>query len=241
MLAPGARLTGYFEPVLRASASAAEGFRHPLHRRPPEPLLGLTRAEVMSGALDGMGLEIAWLRDPVEAFQAEVQGSARLRFADGSERRINFAARNRHPYVSLGQVFLARGLLQRTPVRWPDVAAVLRAEGQGAGALLALNPSKVYFREAAELAAGDGPAGSAGFPLTPLLSVAADPAFVPPGSLLRITSPGLGCRLMLAEDTGGAIRGPDRADIFFGSGAGAGRAAGALNETGDIHLLEPVR
>lgn len=246
-LRPGAPVetffTAYFEPVLAASRRAEGPYRWPLHAPPPD-LDGAphrTRAEIAAGALDGQGLELFWLADPVEAFFLHIQGSGRLRLPGGETVRVGYAARNNHPYRAIGAVLVARGHMTPETATAEAIKAWLRADPARGAAVMAENPSYIFFREIRGLGPDDGPIGAMGAPLTPYRSLAVDPAAHPLGAPFWVETPALGRkgRLMIAQDVGAAIRGPGRADLFFGAGAEAGAAAGAVREHGRMIPLLP--
>lgn len=231
-------VTGYYEPELAARRRPDATYHVPLYAMPPDPRL--TRAEIIAGALAGQGLELAWLASPVERFFLQVQGSGRLRLPDGV-LRLGYAGQNGAPYRSLGQAMVARGLIPATEISAQAMRDWFAAHPDRVDEILALNPSWVYFR-LLDLAAGEGPLGTAGVPLSPLVSLAVDPAHVPLGAPVRVETELDGrpfrC-LMVAQDTGGAIRGAQRADIFFGTGDAAGRRAGRLRAPVRLTVLLP--
>lgn len=225
-------LTGYFEPELAASPVRTDRFRYPLHAPPPAlPADGpwLSRAEIGDGAVLA-GLELAWLDDPLEAFLVHVQGSARLRFPDGRVVRLGHAARNGHPYRSIGAELIRRGAVPAAEMSLAAIRAWCLANPGDVGALLAENPSYIFFAARA-VAPGDGPLGAMGRPVTEGRTLAVDPVHVPLGAPVWI-GPGVAGVppvLCVAQDTGSAIKGPGRADLFCGTGPEAGMRAGALN------------
>lgn len=257
--------TGYFEPEIAGSRTPAPGFAVPLYRRPPDLIevdLGRfardlqgrklrgqlrgpalvpypTRGDIMAGALAGKGLELAFAADPFEAFFLEIQGSGRLRLPNGSIMRIGYDSQNGRDYVAIGKVLLDNGDLPKGGVNMASILAWLRANPDKAPGILAANPSVVFFREIT----GDGPIGALGVALTPRVSVAADPAFVPLGAPLRVVTTLPGNRplaaMMVAQDTGGAIKGANRVDLFMGAGAQARDDAGAQAAAADIAILLP--
>ena len=242
---PPALFTGYYEPVLQGSPVRTARFAWPIYLRPPELRDGAVwydRATIESGILRGRGLEIAWLDDPVEVFFLHIQGSGRIQMTNGSVIRVGYAGRNGYPYRSVGQELVRRGVYTQSQVS----AAVIRnwvqrnpAEGI---ALLNTNPSYVFFRKLANLDAAHGPIGAMGRSITTLRSVAIDPDFVPLGAPVWIEKSGSEPlhRLMIAQDTGGAIKGAQRADIFFGTGNDAGQAAGSIKDGGRMLQLLPI-
>jgi membrane-bound lytic murein transglycosylase A len=202
-----------------------------------------SRAEIESGKAAFAGKELAWVEDPVELFFLQIQGSGRVRLADGSFVRVGYADQNGHPYKAIGKVFIERGELPANKVSMQSIQGWARDNPAKLPELLNSNPSYVFFRE---LPAGvDGPPGAQGLPLTPGGSIAVDPKHLPLGTpvLLATTQPGNGAplnKLVVAQDTGGAIRGPLRADFFWGYGADAGKLAGAMKQSGRMWVLWPA-
>ncbi len=185
-----------------------------------------TRAAIEGGILRGRGLELAWLDDPVDVYFLQVQGSGRIRMPDGEVIRVGYAGRNGHAYRSVGQEMVRRGTHTVDQVSAQEISAHVR---QGAGAdLLNINPSYVFFRRLDDLPAEKGPIGAMGRSITTFRSVAIDPDFTPLGAPVWIEKDGANPirALMVAQDTGGAIKGPQRADIFYGTGCGRRRCCG---------------
>lgn len=235
-----ALFTGYYEPELDARLAPEGDFTHPLYRLPADPRP--THAEIAAGALAGQGLEIAFLADPVDTFFLQVQGSGRLRLPDGRVLRLGYAGKNGHPYRSLGREMVARGLIAERDISADAIRDWLKAHPDRTRDLLLTNPSFVYFREIAGLSPDDGPIGTAGVPLTALRSLAVDPAHVPLGAIILLETERDGAPanlLMVAQDTGGIIKGAQRGDIFFGTGPEAGRAAGRQKAAGIMTVLLP--
>lgn len=230
-------LTGYFEPELDASLAETARFRHPLHAPPDDlPPVWLTRAEI--AARRGAGLPaLAWLEDPLEAFLVHVQGSVRLRLPDGQGIRLGFAGRNGHSYRSIGAELVARGAVPAGEMSLAAIRAWAAANPAELPGLLDLNPSYVFFRP--RDAAG-GPVGAMGRPVTAGHSLAVDPDHFALGAPVWLDAPGLPPRLCVAQDTGSAIRGPGRADLFCGSGDAAGAVAGALKAPARLWPLRPA-
>jgi len=204
-----------------------------------------SRAEIEAGALQGKNLELLWVEDPIAAFFLHVQGSGRVVLDDGSVRRVGFAAQNGHPYVAIGRELIARGVLSREEVSLQTIAAWLRANPGEAAALMNKNPSYVFFRPLP----GPGAEGSQGAVLTAEHSLAVDTVYIPlgvpiwldttlPGDRPGTTGPAYR-RLVIAQDTGGAIKGPVRGDVFFGAGARAEDLAGRMKSQGRYYLLLP--
>ena len=239
-------LTGYYEPEIEGSRRRTAGFRHPLYARPPELPDGrpwLTRREIEAGALAGRGLEIAWVADPVEALFLGIQGSGRVRLAEGGTLRLGFGGANGHERRSIGLEMVRRGLIEPFEASAATIRDWVRANPARGRELLRHDPSYVFFREVEGVGDDQGPLGAMLRPLTPLRSVAVDPAHVPLGAPVWVEKGGAEPmrRLMVAQDTGSAIRGPQRADLFFGTGDDAGRRAGAVRDRGRIVTLLPIR
>ena len=242
---PPALFTGYYEPELAGSVTRTSRFAYPIYARPPELRDGvqyLSRAQIEQGALQGRGLEIAWLDDPVEVYFLQVQGSGRIRLPNGKMIRVGYAGRNGHSYRSIGQELIRRGTHTFAQVSAQEIKSWVR-NNPGAGAdLLHTNPSYVFFRRLPSLSADKGPIGAMGRSITGMRSLAVDPSFVTLGAPVWIEKDGRNPlrRLMVAQDTGGAIKGAQRADIFFGSGREAGDAAGTVKDGGRMIVLMPI-
>ena len=241
---PPALFTGYYEPELAGSPVRTSRFNWPIYTRPPELQDGqvwYSRAVIDGGILQGRGLEIAWLDDPVEAYFLHIQGSGRVRMPDGSVIRVGYAGKNGQPYRSVGQEMVRRGIRTLDQVSAQTIKAWVRANPQAGADLLAFNPSYVFFRKI-KLSADAGPIGAMGRSIFAQRSVAIDPAFTPLGAPVWVEKDGRKPfrRLMVAQDTGGAIKGMQRADIFYGTGDAAGDAAGTIKDAGRMILLLPI-
>jgi membrane-bound lytic murein transglycosylase A len=199
------------------------------------------RARIEGGALKGRDLEMVWVDDAVDAFFLHIQGSGRVVMEDGSVMRVGYAGQNGHPYVAVGRELIARGVLTKENVSMQSIREWLRANPGEAAGLMNKNPSFVFFRPLD----GEGPQGAQGVALTPGRSLAVDRSFVPYGLpvWLDAQDPLDGAarlrRLMVAQDTGGAIRGPVRGDVFWGHGDDAELRAGKMKSPGRYHLLIP--
>lgn len=203
------------------------------------------RRAIEAGTLAGRGLELLWVDDPIGAFFLHIQGSGRVRLEDGSIVRVGYAGHNGRPYFAIGRALVERGALKRDEVSMQSIRAWLEAHPDEAAEVMALNPSYVFFRELD----GEGPIGALGVALTPGRSLAVDRAFLPLGApmWLDLTLPagdGSGGerpfrRLVVAQDSGGAIRGPVRGDVFLGAGPEAAAVAGRMRQTGRYWLLLP--
>ena len=226
-------LTAYYEPEIAASLTPDARYPHPLYARPPEPGPLPTRGAIDAGALSGRGLEIAWIDDPVSLVFLQIQGSGRLRLADGRTIGAHFAGTNERPYTSLGRVLVDAGLLEPSAASADGIRrALANLPEERRRQLLARNERYVFF------ALGDGAVrGSLGVPLTPGRSIAADPRLVPPGALAYLTTPSYR-RFVVVQDTGAAIAGA-RADLFLGAGRDAEATAGRTKERGRLYVLTP--
>jgi len=254
-------LTGYYEPILQGTRTRVRASQVPLLAR-PDDLVALadgSRQRLRGGSpagayptrasIENDGLPEAkallWLDDPIEAFFLQVQGSGRVRLPDGAVVRVGFADHNGHPYRAIGRVLIERGALAPGAVDAAAIRAWLRANPSQAREILHANPRYVFFRELPATTSQDaGPPGALGVALTPLRSVATDPAFVPPGALLFVDGahPETGAplrRVVVSQDRGAAIVGAVRADLFWGSGDEAGRLAGLARQPMRMWLLLP--
>ena len=204
-----------------------------------------SRAEIGGKEALAKGPVIAWADNAVDAFFLEIQGSGRVRLRDGSTIRIGYADQNGHPYRAIGKTLIDRGSLTREQVTAPAIRTWLKENPADAADVMRTNPSLVFFRRLPPLANPElGPPGALGVALTPLRSIAVDRGHIPLGSLvyLQTTHPVTGQpidRLMVAQDTGGAIRGVKRADVFWGFGPEAGHAAGMMKAPARMWLLQP--
>ncbi len=251
--------TGYYEPEILASRTHIPGYDVPIYALPPDliqqdpataaatntPRRGrlengiilpyYERGEIEDGALAGKGLEIAWAKDPVALFFLQIQGSGRLLLPDGSIMRIGYAGQNGRDYVAIGKLMRDRGLLQPGHTSMQDIVAWLHANPEQADALMREDKSYVFFREL-----NGPPIGALGVPVTPRVTVAADPKFVPLGApvLLQLDRPEAS-GLWVAQDTGGAIKGPNRFDTFWGAGDEAATIAGGMAGRGNAWILMP--
>jgi membrane-bound lytic murein transglycosylase A len=235
--------TGYYEPVLRGSRRRGGQFQTPLYRRPPDPT-GYARAEIEQGALAGQGLELVWVDDPIDAFFLDIQGSGRIELADGSEMRVGYDGANGRPYVPVGRLLIESGEIPREKMSMAAIRDWMIAHPEAGVVLRRENQSYVFFRALPDAAPDSGPIGSEGTALTPHRSLAVDRRFVPLGipiwfdAAQRYTQ-GQIRGLVVAQDVGGAVKGPVRGDLFWGSGDQAAAAAGSMNARGRYYLLVP--
>lgn len=205
-----------------------------------------TRAEIDDGALDDKGLELLYLASPVDAFFMHIQGSGRVRLPDGRVMRIGFDGKNGYPFTPIARVMLKRGLVRKEDLALARMKAWLAADPERGRKIMQENKSYIFFKERKELSPEMGPVGGQDVPLTPGRSLAVDPAYNPLGLPIFVVSPGMKHagkrgfrRLMIAQDIGSAIKGPERGDVFWGSGDAAGRSAGRTNHPGHFVVLLP--
>ena len=237
--------TGYYEPWIDGSLSPEDAYPVALHRPPPDlprDVPWATRREIEERRLlEGRSLEIVWIADPVERFFLQVQGSGRIRLRDGRSLRVGYAARNNRPYRSIGQELIRRGAVDPSAISAEAIRSWLADNPEEATALLWHNPSYVFFRRLPDLHEALGPIGTLGAPVTAGRSLAVDPEVVPLGAPVWVEKRGADplARLFVAQDTGSAIKGADRADIFVGTGDAAGRVAGAMRDRGRMIALLP--
>lgn len=240
--------TGYYEPVLYGSLKKHGDYKYPLYLAPPELKKGqsyYTHAEINNGALAKRHLELVWVDDPVMLFFLQIQGSGRVRLSKDKEMLVGFAGQNGHGYVALGKVMGDEGLLPKDQINFFTLRQWLYDHPGRAFEMMERNPSYVFFKRLDKA----GPVGSVGAVLTPLRSLAVDSKYIPYGLPLFLETdlpPMFDSResmpfhrLVVAQDTGGAIRGPVRGDIFFGGGSAAEYAAGYMKGKGVYSLLVP--
>jgi membrane-bound lytic murein transglycosylase A len=205
------------------------------------------RGEIEDGAIAGRGLEICWLKDPTELLFAQIQGSARIRLPDGSTIRINYDAHNGYPYTAVGRVLIDRGIIPKEQMSMQKIREWMDQNPDGAKDLRRQNRAYVFFREV-PLSDKDEAVGAQGVPLTPGRSIAVDNSLHVYGTLFFIEgelpidsaqSKTPFRRLMVAQDTGSAITGPARADIYYGAGSEAGRISGRFRHNMRFVMLVP--
>jgi membrane-bound lytic murein transglycosylase A len=248
--------TGYYEPEIRGSRVRALGYEVPVYAKPAslvrctradgttgrgrvdesgQCVAHFTRAEIEDGAL-ASETPIAWAADPIDLFFLQIQGSGRIKLPDGGVIRIGYADQNGHSYVAIGKLLRERGILQPGKSGMDEIVAWMRAQSDGGRALMRENPSYIFFRELT----GPGPLGAMEVPVTPMVTVAADPLFVPLGApvFLQLEAP-VPRTAWVAQDTGGAIKGANRFDTFWGAGESAKAGAGGLSSKGRALILLP--
>jgi len=236
-----ALLTGYYEPELPGSPVRTDRFTHALYGPPSDLEPGRTwhdRQAIEEGNLLA-GYELAWVEGALEAFLAQVQGSVRVRLPGGQGLRLGFAGKNGHPYTSIGKELIRRGALDEANASVAAIRDWARDHPDQVPGVLRMNRSFVFFRPL-DLPEDTGPLGTLQRPVTALRSLAVDPDHIPLGAPVWVEWEGQ-ARLMIAQDTGSAIRGAGRGDIFFGTGTDAGERAGALKTGGRLSLLVPDR
>ncbi len=236
---PPGLITGYYEPEVDGRAAPDADFAYPLCAPPvdlPSDRPWFSRTEIESGDLLA-GRELVWLSNPVEAFFAQVQGSVRVRLGDGSIRRYGYAAKNGHEYRSIGKELTRRGIGGAGGISADGIRDWCRANPDAVPELLRHNPSFVFFRQL-DIDPATGPIGTAGCPVTAMRSLAVDPDVTPLGAPVWVEGGPLAI-LMVAQDTGSAIRGAQRGDVFCGTGADAGHIAGDMRISGRLVTLFP--
>jgi len=248
--------TGYYEPEIAGSRVRAPGYEVPIYRTPPDLIrctradggtgrgriapgescvLYFTRAEIEDGALAGRGLELGWAADPIDLFFLQIQGSGRVKLPDGSVMRIGYDNQNGREYVAIGRLLRERGILPPGGADMKAIAAWMRANPEAGRALMRENLSYVFFKELS-----GPPLGALGLPVTERATVAADPQFVPLGTPVFLTLDRREASgIWVAQDTGGAIKGPNRFDTFWGAGEEATHIAGGMSASGSALLLLP--
>ncbi len=248
--------TGYYEPEIEGSRVPLPG-HIPIYRVPPDLVrctksdgttgrgrvdetgtcvLYYTRAEIEDGVLAGKGLELAWAKDPVDLFFLEIQGSGRIRMPDGSVMRVGYAGQNGREYVAIGRLLRDRGILPPGGANMQAIKDWIRANPELGRELMRENLSYIFFRELT----GPGPLGALNVAVTPRATVAADPNFVPLGAPVFLKMDRHEANgLWVAQDTGGAIKGPNRFDTFWGAGFEAVAIAGGMSASGEALILIP--
>lgn len=239
--------TGYFEPELDGAPYKTDRYQYPIYKMPSEARNRrpwLTRRDILtSGVMDNRGLEITWVDDSVELFFLQIQGSGRVRYPDGSFIRVGYGGANGHSYRSIGQELVRRGTYQPHQVSAQVIKNWVRRNPVEGQELLFHNQSYVFFREVSEVPSHKGPLGAMNRSITTMRSIAVDPSFTPLGAPVWIEKHGKKPlnRLMIAQDTGSAIKGAQRADIFIGTGDKAGQIAGRIKDPGRLVVLMPIQ
>lgn len=227
-----AYVTGYYLPLLEARHERGGAFVYPLHRLPAKDR-HYTRAQIEAGALAHRGLELAWVSDVFARYSLMVQGSGLLHFPDGQTVNVNYAGSNGFPYKSMGKLFIAEGLLTEETLSWQAIKAYLQAHPEQRDRFFNRNQSYCFFKVSA-----GGPYGLSRIPLTPGRSIATDKNRYPAGALAYLQVPEHAIRrFVLDQDTGGAIKGKARVDLFLGGGDAAEDLAGRLKHPGELTYL----
>lgn len=250
--------TGYYEAELRAAKRPNARYRYPIHGRPRDLVFNdggrevgrmfdgrlipyYTRREIESGVAKGQAPELLWADDPIDLFIMQIQGSGRATLEDGSVVRLGYAAHNGHTFVGIGRIMQDRNLVSPSEMSMQSIRAWLRANPSQARGLMWENPRYIFFR----FIPGnlDGPIGAQGVSLVAGRSMAVDPRYIPLGAPLwldTVEPSGRALRrLVIAQDTGGAIKGPIRGDYFWGTGEAALEHAGRMRSRGGYYLLLP--
>jgi len=272
---PDGFITGYYEPIVEGLSKKADGFDHPLYRKPSNLLPGgrmavagapvasegkkkkrgpkrklvsyYERAAIDDGVLAGRDLEICWLKDPIESFFAHIQGSVRVVLDNGRLMRLNYAAANGQPYYAVGRWLIERNIVSKEEMSMDRIREWMERNPKEGEELRRRNKSYVFFRET-NLPVNEEPIGAQGISLTPGRSIAVDrklhtygtPFFISAYLPIEGLKPDTWFkRLMIAQDTGGAIVGPARADLYFGAGDEAASVAGRLRHYGKFVMLVP--
>jgi membrane-bound lytic murein transglycosylase A len=249
--------TGYYEPEIEGSRTPLPGYV-PLYGLPSDLIrctkvdgtsgrgridqtgacvLYFTRGEIEDGVLAGRGLELAWAKDPVDLFFLEIQGSGRIHFPDGTVLRVGYAGQNGREYVAIGRLLRDRGILPPGGASMATIKEWIRANPDAGRALMRENLSYIFFKPLI----GPGPLGALGVPVTPRATVATDPNYVPLGAPIYIHHADRHVidGIWIAQDTGGAIKGANRFDTFWGAGPEAVETAGGMSASGEALVLIP--
>ena len=238
--------TGYYEAEILGSAVPDKEFQFPIYKRPPDLKKGtkwLSRRDLEeSNILQNKSLEIVYLSSRAEVFLLQVQGSGRVTLTDGSVIRVGYDGRNGHEYISIGQILIKWGVFSAENISGHAIKNWLTLNPQIADELLYQNPSYIFFKVMSDLEEEAGPIGTSNSSLEELRSIAVDPQYIPLGSPVWIEIKGSYPlnRLMIAQDTGSAIKGPSRVDIFFGRGDDAEKMAGQIKDYGRVAVFKNI-
>jgi len=245
-----ALFTGYFEPVLKGSLYRVGHFKYPIYMKPKNLTPGdpkLTRKAIDAGALEHKGLEIAYVDNPVEAYYLHVQGSGRIDLTNGNQIQVGYAGENGQAYRSAARELVRKGEIPAEEASIQGLKNWFRKNPKKGMEALDYNPSYVFFRRLSIMpgrkdSGRDGPLGALERPLTAGRSIAVDPKYTQMGAPVWIEMGGQNSirRLVVAQDVGAAIKGPQRADIFYGTGDEAGRRAGRIRNQGRMVVLLPI-
>lgn len=237
--------TGYYVTELKGSLTRSARFSYPIYTLPEKSSLSYSRKEINAGALGHRSNVLLWVDDPVQRFFLHVQGSGTIALENGEKILIGFAGKNTHPYHSIGKYMIEQGWIAKEDISAEAIKAWLYAHPEKMATVLEHNPSYIFFRKLE----GSMPPGGAGIPLTSGYSLAIDTAYIPYGVpvwldttltyLEKQEKPARFQRLLVTQDTGSAIKGKVRGDIFFGGGREAELFASEQNSTGSYYLLLP--
>ena len=236
--------TGYFESEVFGSLEKDEEYKFPIYKKPlniEKTKKWFSRREIEEeNLLANQGLEIVYLKSKIDLFFLHIQGSGRVLLKDGSIIRVGFEGTNGHKYVSIGKTLISRGIFETNTITQKKVKEWIFDNPEQGDELLLENPSYIFFKIISDLMDSDGPMGTMKVPLTPLRSLAVDPNFIPLGTPLWIEKNGDVPlrRLMFAHDTGSAIKGLKRADIFYGTGKKSEELAGNVVDFGRMIILK---
>ncbi len=231
--------TGYYVPKLRGSYVPSDIYSTPIYQQPEE--INFTRAEITGGCLADRNLELVWVDDPVDAFFMSIQGSGFIEFADGSSILLGYAGNNEYPYTPIGKALVQMQALDKTANSMQAIRQWLHDHPKSATKVMNLNQRFIFFKRIAN----GNPVGSQGLPLTAERSLAVDPNYIPLGTPIWLDiehplqdKPRIK-RLVMAQDTGSAIKGPIRGDFYWGIGNEVGELAGRMESTGSYYMLLP--
>ena len=236
--------TGYFESEVFGSLEKDEEYKFPIYKKPlkiEKTKKWFSRREIEEeNLLANQGLEIVYLKSKIDLFFLHIQGSGRVLLKDGSIIRVGFAGKNGHKYVAIGKILISRGVFETNTITQKKVKEWIFDNPEQGAELLLENPSYIFFKIISDLMDSDGPMGTLKVSLTPLRSLAVDPNFIPLGTPLWIEKNGDVPlrRLMFAHDTGSAIKGLKRADIFYGTGKKSEELAGNVVDFGRMIILK---
>ncbi|MEO1747741.1 MAG: MltA domain-containing protein [Pseudomonadota bacterium] len=262
-------VTGFFEPEYQASRRRSDKYTIPIYARPSQLVdaklapqgtvpegyrfawrhqdgrLGIApdRKAISEGALDGQAEVLAWLQSPIDAFFMHIQGAGRLNFDDGSQTRLSYAAKTGHPFTAIGSLLVEMGAIEKNKVSMQSIIAWLNANPEAGLALMNENRSYIFFKETPLGDKALGPVAAAKIQLTALRSLAVDMQFHTFGTPIFVHAEDVNDarfgKLMIAQETGTAIVGPSRGDLFFGTGAPAGELAGGVVSAATFFVLCP--
>lgn len=238
-----ARFTAYYEPVIEGSRIRTSKYQHAIYKRPAEARgTWLTRRQIEDrGVLKGRGLEIAYIEDPVELLYLHIQGSGRIRLRDGSTLRVGYAGNNGYKFRSVASEMVRRGILSRNQASQGRISAWVKRNPRDGADIIKTNNRFIFFEIKETLGATTGPVGAMNRPISAGRSIAIDPKHYTLGAPVWVAKRGASPmnRLMIAQDTGSAIKGAGRGDIYIGSGNQAGATAGRINDAGAMVVLVP--